>query len=91
MTDDIILDSWLDRARGVIGRYPDDGQRYIFRWDDIDMRDIRMLGVSKPLRVTWIADGTVTKCDTLAPWIGRGKAPADVIIEEAIKTPRART
>jgi uncharacterized membrane protein (UPF0127 family) len=90
MSDDIILDSWIGRARGVIGRYPEPGERYIFRWDDIDVRDMRMFGVSRPLKVTWIADGTVTKCETLAPWIGRGKAPADVIIEEAIKPSRAR-
>ena len=65
MSDDVILDSWLGRARGVLGRYPEPGQRYIFRWDDIDIRDMRMLGVSKPLKVTWIADGCVTQTKVL--------------------------
>ena len=90
MSDDVILDSWLGRARGVLGRYPEPGQRYIFRWEYIDIRDMRMLGVSKPLKVTWIADGSVTQTKVLRPWIGRGKAPADVIIEEAIKPSRRR-
>jgi len=34
MTTDIHLDGPLARARGVIGRYPAEDERYIFRFDE---------------------------------------------------------
>jgi len=77
-----ILNSRFQRARGVIGRYPDEDERYVLEYDSVEERGIHMICVTQPLRVTWIAGGEVTKEATLEPWTGVGSARADRIIEE---------
>jgi hypothetical protein len=47
---DTFLRSSLQQARGVIGRYPDPGDRYIFLFDDVQDRTISMIGVTNPLK-----------------------------------------
>lgn len=79
---DRILDSRFQRARGVIGRYPTEDERYVFEYDSVKQRGIHMIGVTKPLRVTWIAGDEVTQEATLEPWTGTDSARADRIIEE---------
>lgn len=73
----------LEKVRGVIGREPTGDDRYIFEFDDVRDRDVHMVGVRNPLRVTWLAEGEVTLRRTLRPWIGYASARADRIIEEA--------
>lgn len=80
----------IQRARGVIGRYPADGDRYIFRWSDVDVRDMRMLGVTQPLLVTWIAEGDIIDEQVLQPIIGKHAAVADTVIEQAPPRTHAR-
>jgi len=87
---DTYLRSPLQQARGVIGQYPDPGDRYIFVFDDVQQRTISMIAVTKPLKVQWLVEGTVMQTKVLRPWIGRHTAPADVVIEAAVKQPRTR-
>ena len=79
---DKILDTPFQRARGVIGRYPSECERYILEYGTVETRGVHMVGVRKPLRVTWMAGDEVTKVATLEPWTGTGSAKADRIIEE---------
>lgn len=77
-----ILRSPLQQARGVIGRYPGPEERYVFEFDGVARRSVHMVGVRRPLRVTWLVDGDVVKEATLRPWIGHGAARADRVVEE---------
>ena len=79
---DRVLDTSFQRARGVIGRYPDDDERFILRYASVDERGVHMVGVPRPLRVTWVADGEITREEVLEPWTGTASAKADEIIEE---------
>lgn len=79
---DKILRTAFQRARGVIGRYPDDDDRYILHYDSVDERGVHMVGVRKPLKVTWKAGDEITKEEVLEPWTGTDSARADRIIEE---------
>jgi len=89
MTDTYLRSSW-QQARGVIGRHPDRGDRYLFIFDEVQDRTISMVGVTKPLKVQWLVEGEVVDTQVLRPWIGRHTAPADVVIEAAVKQPRTR-
>ena len=73
----------LSRARGVIGRYPDPNERYIFEWRNVGDRPIHMLGVNRHLIVEWHIAGAMVKRKMLRPWIGRASHPADRVIEYA--------
>jgi len=75
------LTGYLSRARGVIGRYPDPGDRYILEWSTIADRPIHMLGVTKPLVVEWHQRGTMVRREQLRPWVGHASHPADRVIE----------
>lgn len=77
-----VLRSPLEQARGVIGRYPRPAQRYVFPFDSASPRLVHMLGVHRPLRVTWYAHNTVVAECVLRPWIGWGRYRADRIVEE---------
>ncbi len=81
MTDHILSNSF-QRARGVIGRYPEPGDRYILEYPDIRDRGVHMLGVHKPLQVTFYANGEKTHEEVLDPWTGRASARADTIVEQ---------
>lgn len=81
MTDHIMTSS-IDKLRGVIGRYPQDGDRYIFAYNEPKQLGVHMLGVRRPLQVSWFLDGTNVQSKTLSPWVGRGTAFADTVIEE---------
>ena len=50
----------LSRARGVIGRYPDPNERYIFEWTNVGDRPIHMLGVNRHLIVEWHIAGAMS-------------------------------
>ena len=77
------LTRYLSRARGVIGRYPDPGDRYIFEWSTIADRPIHMLGVTRPLIVEWHQRGAMVRREQLRPWVGWASHPADRVIEYA--------
>lgn len=80
--EDKILKSSFQRARGVIGRYPQTGERYILSYSTVETRGVHMVGVRKPLKVTWVAGDEIVKEEILDPWVGHGSATADKIIEE---------
>jgi hypothetical protein len=75
------IDSVIGKMRGVIGRYPHDGESYVFTWDTAKTRRVHMLGVTRPLHVSWCRDGTVIARRTLKPWIGTDAYVADMVIE----------
>lgn len=79
---DRTLRSPLQQARGVIGRYPDPGERYVFEFDTAARRSVHMIGVRRPLRVTWLEDGDIVQEATLRPWMGHRSARADRVVEE---------
>jgi len=80
---DYRLTGYLARARGVIGRYPDPGDRYILEWSTIAGRPIHMLGVTRPLIVEWHQRGAMVRREMLRPWVGHASHPADRVIEYA--------
>jgi len=80
---DYHLTGYLSRARGVIARYPDPGDRYIFEWSTIADRPIHMVGVTRPLIVEWHQRGAMVRREQLRPWVGRATHPADRVIEYA--------
>jgi hypothetical protein len=80
---DYHLTGYLSRARGVIGRYPNPGDRYILEWSTIADRPIHMVGVTRPLIVEWHQRGAMVRREQLRPWVGRATHPADRVIEYA--------
>ena len=81
MTDHY-LSGPIQRLRGVIGREPGPEERYIFEYPEPQTIGVHMLGVSQPLLVTWMLDGSIVKEQVLMPWRGFGKAIADTVIEQ---------
>lgn len=71
----------LAQTRGVIGRYPEAGQEYVFEFDSVRQRTIHMAGVRKPLRVEWYVGEELQAAETLAPWVGWGRHRADRVVE----------
>jgi uncharacterized membrane protein (UPF0127 family) len=82
MTTDIHLDGPLARARGVIGRYPAEDERYIFRFDEPQQLGVHMLGVCQPLLVEWLLEDDVVESQVLRPWVGHARARADTVVEQ---------
>jgi len=79
--DQIVLDSLLSQLRGVIGRYPNPNQEYVFEFDDVGERDVHMVGVRRPLRVEWYVDDDLVREEVLRPWLGYASTRADRVIE----------
>jgi len=77
----IHVTSRFGKARGVIGRYPNEYESYVFTWDVPRMRRVHMLGVTRPLEVVWIRDGIVVAKKVLEPWTGTDNHIADMVIE----------
>ncbi len=84
-----ILASTVDHATGVLSRgrglmfrrsIPDD-YALVFEFDGVASRSLHMLFVPFPIDAIWIADGEVTRVETLSAWTGLGKAKADLVIE----------
>lgn len=80
--DEVRLTSWASQVRGVIGRYPEEGERYVFDYYDVAPRGIHMVLVRRPLRVTWLVDGEERREEVLEPWTGFAMATADEVWEE---------
>jgi hypothetical protein len=80
--NEIVLDGPLAQTRGVIGRYPEADERYVFDFDQTKPRPIHMLGVRRPLLVRWLVDGELIAEQTLRPWIGHARHRADTVTEE---------
>jgi hypothetical protein len=81
--NEIVLSRPHERARGVIGRYPAPDERYVFEYDGVASRRIHMIGVRRPLRVTWWIGDEAVAVETLRPWIGTAAHRADRVTEEA--------
>ncbi len=84
-----ILASNVERATGILSRgrglmfrrsIPDD-YALVFEFDGVASRSLHMLFVPFPIDAIWIADGEVTRVETLSAWTGLGKAKADLVIE----------
>ena len=75
-------DSLIQQTRGLMFRrsIPDD-YALAFRFDTAKTRDIHMLFVFTSLDVIWVEDGTVSRVETLRPWLGFARARADLILE----------
>jgi len=76
-----VLDSRLQRARGVIGRYPRADERYVIEYDSIDLRTVHMVGVFRPLHVQMLVDDEVTEEAVLRPIIGSMRGLCNRVIE----------
>lgn len=76
-----VLDTPLQRARGVIGRYPAADEHYIIEYDSIDLRTVHMVGVFRPLYVQMLVDDEVTEEAVLKPIIGRMRGLCNRVIE----------
>lgn len=81
-SSDVILDTWAGQVRGVIGRYPEEGQRYVFEYGSPAPRSIHMLFVRGPLRVTWYLGDEPQREEVLEPWTGFAVQYADRVVEE---------
>jgi len=79
--EEIVLSSFLSQARGVIGRYPEPNQEFVFEFEDVGERAVHMVGVRRPLRVEWYVDDDLVRVETLSPWTGYAAADADRVIE----------
>lgn len=78
---DIVLDGGLEKMRGVIGRYPEEGEEYVFKYDNVAKRGIHMVFVRRPLEVSWYVGDELEHRETLEPWTGYGRHRADRIVE----------
>jgi len=76
-----VLDSPIQRARGVIGRYPGPDETYIIEYDSIDLRTVHMVGVFRPLYVQMLVDDEVTGEAVLRPIIGNMRGLCNRVIE----------
>lgn len=59
---------------------PDD-YALVFEFDTVGSRSLHMLFVPFSIDAIWIADGEVTRVETLSAWTGLGSAKADLLIE----------
>ncbi len=77
-----VADSFLSQARGLMFRrsVPEE-YALVFRFDGPKRRDLHMVFVPFAIDAVWLVSGEVTHVKQLRPWIGRGKARADTIIE----------
>ena len=82
-----VADSFGAKLKGLMFRthVPED-YALVFRFDRASRRSVHMVFVRTPIDVLWVADGTVTRRATLAPWTGFGWARADTIVELAAGT-----
>jgi len=85
---DVVLEGFLAKFRGVIGRYPDPGDRYLFPFDSVVPVPVHMLGVTKPLEVEWWAKGELVERRELPAWTGSHTERADLVIEKPCKSQR---
>ena len=83
-TDVERADSWLARARGLMfqSEVPED-YALVFPFDGAKRRGIHTAFVRVPIDAVWLADGTVTRVETLAPWRSVAVAEADAVVELA--------
>lgn len=83
---DHVLTGPLEQARGVIGRYPDLDERYIFEFGSVKNRLIHMVGVTRPLRVEFFVGDELVTDTVLQPWTGHARARCDRVIEQMPKS-----
>lgn len=86
MTTRIYLEGTWEMSRGVIGRYPNPDEEFVFQFDDQQPRLIHMLGVRRPLRVRWYIGAYLIADEILGPWTGWGIHVADRVVETRPET-----
>lgn len=83
-TDVEVADSLPAKLRGLMFRPSvPAGYALVFPFGRVGRRDVNMLFMRTPIDVLWVADGKVTRRETLSPWTGFGIARADTIVELA--------
>lgn len=77
-----VADSFLRRARGLIGRrsVPDD-YALLFRFDEPATRTLHMVGVPFDIDALWLVGDEVVRKRRLSAWTGLGWGTADRIAE----------
>ena len=83
-TDVEVARSFAAKLKGLMLRpsVPTD-YALVFPFDRVGRRDVNMLFMRTPIDVLWVAEGRVTRRETLSPWTGFGWARADTIVELA--------
>ena len=81
-TDVEIVDSWLQRARGLMFRrsFPADSA-LVFRFDRVGNHALHMLFVPFAIDALWLVDSEVVATKRLRPWVGFGRATAETVVE----------
>ncbi len=83
------LASTVDRATGIVSRarglmfrrsIPDD-YALVFEFDGVRSRALHMLFVPFSIDAVWIAEGEVTRSETLSAWTGLASGEADLVVE----------
>ena len=72
----------LGKARGLMFRrsVPEE-YALVFHHGEPRRRGLHMLFVPFPVDAVWLVDGEVTATARLRPWVGRGAARADTVLE----------
>ena len=77
-----VADTFWKQFRGLMGKTGiPDGYAMYFPFGTVRTRGVHMIFVRTPLDVVWVADGEVTRNETLSPWVGYGRATCDAFIE----------
>lgn len=71
----------LEQARGVIGRYPQHGEEFVFEFERAKKRLFHMVGVTRPLNVEFFLDGKSIRTTRLSPWVGMAMEKCDRVVE----------
>jgi len=75
-------DSFFEQLRGLMFRRSfAEGSALVFRFNVPKKRDLHMVCVPFAIDALWILGTEVTHKKRLRPWIGIGRANADMIIE----------
>jgi len=80
----------MQRARGALGRHPQQGEAIIFRWpeeNDPQRHELQTLTYPRPLRGLWLQNGTVVHAQTLPAFRGYASGVCDRAVEVSAGTP----
>lgn len=78
-----VLEGAIEQHRGFIGQAEAPDHALVFDFGAPSPRLIHMLGVRTPLEVVFVSDQTVTRVETLRPWVGLAAESAEVVVEVA--------
>lgn len=81
-TDVDVADTILSKGIGLMFRrsIPED-YALVFPFSGSSKRGLHMLCVPFDIDAVWLVDGRVAQVSRLSAWTGRGRAPADTVVE----------